>query len=397
MGRRRIDDVYHGAGFSRNSSFDPWTPYTLDFQNLHSINVSRGHRGWRNPGPGDVGGPFQAQSVVYEVSPGTLDNGVWRGPFVVSQPVGGPGPFPDPGYAGVGQMTGLGTTGIARTIPTNPAFSMSTALGELRNDGLPHVIGSTAFRNQVSTAKKAGDEYLNFQFGWKPLVNDLRKFAHSVKNSESIMDQYIRGSDKKIKRSYDYPLEAASNSFQANGYVGGITGLQGTCHVTDTSETRTWFEAAYRYHVPLSVKNKERFPYFFAQARQILGLELTPEVVWNLAPWSWAVDWFGNVGDVMKNISRLGKDGLAMQYGYTMRQEQVSRSVRFSLPSGEGSFYKRTATVKNRYGASPYGFFFGDWELNSFQLSIIAALGLSRGGRAANPNRTGDEYKTYDH
>jgi hypothetical protein len=116
-----------------------------------------------------------------------------------------------------------------------------------------------------------------------------------------------------------------------------------------------------------------------------LGLEITPEVLWNIAPWSWAVDWFTNAGDVLANTSDFGDQGLVMKYGYIMEHSFV-RDVYFyegSFGSPLGGSIKipplaLVSETKLRRKANPFGFGI-TWDgLNPFQLSIAAALGLSR-------------------
>jgi hypothetical protein len=116
----------------------------------------------------------------------------------------------------------------------------------------------------------------------------------------------------------------------------------------------------------------------------LLGIRITPEVLWNLAPWSWAIDWFSNLGDVVSNLSDWATDGLALRYGYIMEHKSIY--VTYSLVGKprflpEGTFasdviaYRET---KRREKATPFGFGL-DW--NTFsprQLAIAAALGITR-------------------
>jgi hypothetical protein len=57
-------------------------------------------------------------------------------------------------------MNQFGTSAIARVLPTNPNSSLATALGELKQDGLPSLPGA-GMRDQVDRARRAGNEYLN--------------------------------------------------------------------------------------------------------------------------------------------------------------------------------------------------------------------------------------------
>jgi len=126
------------------------------------------------------------------------------------------------------------------------------------------------------------------------------------------------------------------------------------------------------------------------EANHLFGVIPTPEVVWELTPWSWAVDWFTNVGDVMSNVSSFITDGLVLQYGYIMEHTRVFGEIVCTVPPSQvgqygltGGVLKRTYVreYKTRIHADPYGFGIDDTTLTKRQLSILGALGLSKGSR----------------
>jgi hypothetical protein len=141
-------------------------------------------------------------------------------------------------------------------------------------------------------------------------------------------------------------------------------------------EESVWFAGAFRYHVPVGDSVWDKILEAESLANKLLGLRLTPEVVWNLTPWSWAADWFSNSGDVLHNISSLGQDGLLMQYGYIMRESKYKETVtctsRPSVTTTREKFCRRLP-------ANPYGFGLNDTDLSGIQKAIIAAVGLSHG------------------
>jgi len=117
-------------------------------------------------------------------------------------------------------------------------------------------------------------------------------------------------------------------------------------------------------------------------AKNVFGLNISPDVLWQLAPWSWAVDWFSNTGDVIQNISQRATDGLVMRYGYlmenTITEDSYTRPVSpFKNGSPSGTITLITES-KVRRRANPFGFGVSWSGLSPKQLSIAAALGLSR-------------------
>jgi hypothetical protein len=275
-------------------------------------------------------------------------------------------------------LLAAGTTAIARTEPTNPAFDLSVFLGELRAEGLPNLPGSSVM-DRTKAANKAGSEYLNTEFGWLPLVRGIRDFASVVNRSDEIVRSYQENANIVIKRSYEWPTEESSRydarTFSSRPAVN--TFVEGGRY--QRAFKKQWFEADYIYHLPVGNSANDKFRRYGSYARKLLGIDLSPEVLWNLAPWSWAVDWFSNTGDVMHNISALGTDGLVMRHGYLMTHickitEDHGRHQSASFPQ----YRTRTQEVKLRRAATPYGFGVTFSSLSAKQVAIISALGLSR-------------------
>lgn len=292
-------------------------------------------------------------------------------------------------YASESTINAFGTSAVAAVLPTNPSASLATALGELHRDGLPSLPGSR-MRDQVDLARRSGNEFLNVEFGWLPLVSDVTAFADAVKRSRQLIDQYKRDSDRKIRRRFTpVPLVLRTDVFSGVGQATGGTFMPNTTVTRDITE-RYSFSGAFRYHVPVGDDFYSRLRRYEQYSNRLFGLRITPEVLWELAPWSWAVDWFTNAQSVIHNISALGADGLVMQYGYAMRHERVNELARgFFSYTQAGKAYSGTVSKlvysesKQRRRANPYGFGIDDLSLSAIQLAILSALGLTRGQRAS--------------
>lgn len=334
----------------------------------------------------DVGGPMDLSKTVTEVSPAYLNqrddgwNKFFQGAVVPNIPSGGTRLTYD-SYPSNLTLLGLGTTAVARVLPNNPSASLGQFLGEIRNDGLPHLPFIHSMRERTKVAKAAGSEYLNSEFGWKPFVSDLRKLAHSVKQSHKIVSQYVKGSDKIIRRGYSFPTLSRSNFTPCSVLFATSSKTfneVGTGNLFENQEKEIWFRGAFKYHIPGGNDLPERFGRFAAEADKLLGIRPTPELVWNLSPWTWAMDWFGNTGDVIHNISYLGQDGMVMLYGYiTVRDIRVSELHCLNPSSSKRVTSKR----QTRAGAFPYGFGATAAELTASQEAVLVALGLSHGSR----------------
>lgn len=289
-----------------------------------------------------------------------------------------------------GALDAWGTKAIAATAPTNPNADTAVAAAELFREGLPKMIGSDLLRDQVKWYRKAGNEYLNLEFGWKPLVSDLRDISRSIIETERLLKQLARDSGKRVRRRLTFP-EVRSTSVvpRSKNYLflqndPGTYDLvrQDDGFTTSTSSTKTWFSGAFSYHYdPADLNNISRIA---TQARLLYGIRLDPEVVWNLTPWTWLADWFVDVGPVLHNLSIFGQDGLVLEYGFIMQQRDdvttdTMRNVyTYGGPSGNlTSSYSLVS--KRRMPATPFGFGVSFEGFTARQTAILTALGFTRG------------------
>jgi len=295
----------------------------------------------------------------------------------------------------------LGATAVSRCKPTNSVADLSTFLGETLRDGLPHLLGASTWQARTKLAKDAGDDFLNYQFGWLPLVSDVRKFAEGVRHMNTVISQYERDAGRQVRRNYHFPDQKSESSelFLSNRkpwYGVGVTTAMdqrlplGDVYRTVETERSTWFSGAFTYHLPSGYDSRNKMDKLSLIAKQVFGAKLTPETLWNLTPWSWAVDWFSNTGDVLSNVSSWATDGLVMQYGYIMEESITRHTYRFvPTKNWDGSspytgdykaipplIVEKTSKIRRR--ANPFGFGV-TWEgLSPIQAAIAAALGLSR-------------------
>jgi hypothetical protein len=352
----------------------------------------------------DIGGDFTTQKVLSislsDYAPVEGRYGGYR--YFGREYAADPGPAINNALALVNpsseiSLRNLGTTAISKCIPTNPVVDGATAIGELKS-GLPKLVGKELFKSKFKDYRKVGSEYLNIEFGWKPLISDLKDTAKAVTESEKILAQLHRDSGRNVRRRYVFPEERSYEEKVISSWTSAQTSVYSRLHyssggvpttVATEVVTKTWFSGCFTYHLDLGSSTMSRLSRQAAEARKLYGLELTPSTVWNLAPWSWAVDWEGNIGDALHNVSRFAQDGLVMRYGYIMQQKDAK--VTYTMP-WNGRFngapkvpisFTVTSQSKVRRRATPFGFGIEMTALNGRQLSILGALGISRGPRHA--------------
>lgn len=334
---------------------------------------------------------FNGQFVVQENSRGVINTT----PLCPLNPLTdlGVNPFPTSMRSSNSELNALGATAIARCEPTNSAADLSVFLGETLKDGLPALLGARTWKDRSLKAKNAGDEFLNYEFGWQPLISDIRKLANAILHAEKVMSQYEEDAGKPVRRRYRFPLQEDSSSVTLDaerspfGFLHSevMAGSTKSPLVLEMKTSRdVWFSGSFTYFLPSGYDSRNKMKKASLAAHHLLGLNLTPEVLWNLAPWSWAIDWFVNAGDVLHNISATLEDGLVMHYGYIM-EHTVSRAT-YSLPDFrflytpdvEVPALSFVSESKVRREANPYGFGISWDGLSPLQLAILAALGITR-------------------
>lgn len=307
-------------------------------------------------------------------------------------------PYPPSNVSTVAQLDALGATAIARCRPTNSIANVAVTLGELVREGIPsYAVGR--WKDRTRTIKNGSEDYLALQFGLKPLGQEIGTFAAGVLQADQLLAQYERDAGKVVRRRYEFPpisettiTPVSSSSFPFfspfNNRLldSSMTGIQtGMLTRVRTIEKKRWFSGAFTYYLPEGYDPRNQMHRKALLAKEILGLDLDPETLWSLAPWSWAVDWFSNVGDVISNITSFIEDGLIMRYGYMMEHTIVSDTYtrEYTHPFWDKSINLDSAVTlvtetKMRRHANPYGFGLTWDALSGFQTSILAALGISR-------------------
>jgi hypothetical protein len=374
------------------------------------VTSSEGHAWPRDRGVRDAGGNFETYKLLY--SNPNVEGSYITGPFMhsvyPSYCIGNDFPY----YAGapavfvqdpptdtnVKQWIGgssenallvQGSKFVAATIPTNPVVDGSVSLAELYREGLPSMVGAGFMKSRASILRGAGSEYLNYQFGWKPFVADLQAASRAVIEQENILKQLTRDSGKDVHRKRLLPTERTAGALISNRTY-SPSGIQESAFVgpswyraSDILTKDVWFSGCYTYHFDLSTMSE--VSRIATQARLLYGVTLTPEVVWNLAPWSWLVDWVTNVGSVLHNVSAFQNDGLIMRYGYVMEKDsrQFTRRTLHGPYEGPSSYPGAShdeflGILKRRRKASPFGFGLIESGFTTRQWSILAALGITR-------------------
>jgi hypothetical protein len=402
------DQGYLGTNFafSGGASYSS-TQYFKDFRGMETL-ISDGHAWPRrrsdfNP---DIGGPFEVLRTKFELLCPNIDAHYFYGGSQLDQNGWGytgqvcPDSLNRIGAApeNLMDLTREGTTGWARFKPSKPHAGVSTFIGELKD--LPTLPTLLSLKSRAKFFKSLGHNYLNVEFGWKPFVNDLRKYFNALANSQKILQQLARDNGRPVRRSGQVDTSSTTSESRSVGYFTTPTWpsyLYGDDPqyktIKDTLITTYWFSGQFRYYIPLGKSALDLVHRDLILNSFVFGIEGTPRVIYELIPWSWAVDWVSNLGDIMSNLSDdFLSDGLVADYAYIMGNQKFQRSW-----SVDGTFKRRTyfgvdvsetvpftttltetQEIKSRGKATPYGFGLDFSSFSPRQLAILAALGFTR-------------------
>lgn len=153
-----------------------------------------------------------------------------------------------------------------------------------------------------------------------------------------------------------------------------------TYHTTTTTVKRS-FSGAYMYYV--SKESLRGLEEFAQKAQHLYGWKPSPTGMYNLTAWSWLLDWFTNTGDVVDNVSLYLEDPFLVRWAYMMEETHQVRDVEQVLKIKDGpvvyASMRFETLMKKRRKINPLHFGLKEEALDARQLSILAALGLTRG------------------
>lgn len=383
MPRKSRDTAQTAVGFNNGVQVA-----TQVLPNLHETCDSVGHN-LRKLGKVDCGGPFLLSRDNWSFQLSKSLSGKWRGSDLIIS--GGPGAYNHPAVPSDASQLGTGATAISRCIPSAPVANGLVALRELRSDGLPSIPVIQSWRNKAKEAMNPGNEYLNVAFGWAPFVADIKDFCRAVTDSNDILKEYKAGSGKITRAGYQFPDTDVSDSWSGNCFLyrAGNSGISASVSAAYTvyQRSQTWFNGAFKYHLPVSDSQMGKMALYASYADKLLGIKPTPANLWASSPWTWGLDWFANYGDVLTNMSLLGQNGMVMLYGYLMSSTSTKETITIPgnlSPSAAfggytGGSRTRVREFKKRLPAHPYGFGVTDASLNLQQQAVLVALGITHG------------------
>lgn len=438
--RRRLTPAYYGSpfylGYYQNWSVpnqrwsDPYghvlrNPGSYPSLEMGQCTVDETHAG----PPYLTGGPFSSIRVKTCVPPlGKTGNGVYMRRDNLARYVGNFG-IPDDDDWGGGMsmnsltpylatptthypsMAGWGDKAYSRSKPKLEKAGAGVFLAELRD--APRMIRGTSeffhdiwkglggnLNSKTMGPKKVSDHFLNHQFGWIPFLSDLRKFYNAFDQADNhihwLVKQNGQWSNRRVTLKSDITRERLSINAGFEMFPDSGVFSSPWSPWYRVAEGPYW-EVFEEVHTSITASGKFRYyrPEFDetlpdhrsalnSMKRQLTlyGARINPSNIYKATPWTWAIDWVSNLGDLVDRANDSLVDSVATQYLFVMHHQKRIRRYVQHLPFSSGhvqlQFVRIVETKQRQEGTSPYGFSLTLGDLTPRQFAIAGALGISR-------------------
>lgn len=244
---------------------------------------------------------------------GGLFNGSWEIPAGISSYQNYPSNAYDQrtyqGWPSSGPLGVYAAQLLANTNPTRADLGIPVFLAELRD--IPGMIKHAGYLllllkkaikrlppSGLKPDKEAAAAFLAYNFGWAPLVSDLKKMInvsdlHSKRAKE--FERLYNGTGLKRRQTLDkIETSEQTRTFAHHSYAGGSSVMRGNSSLLAWGVAK-WKPSRNVANDPLSK------PTPMAIRRMVLGLSYSNITanIWEALPWSWLTDYFINFGDLI--------------------------------------------------------------------------------------------------
>lgn len=229
---------------------------------------------------------------------------------------------------------------LSRALPTSRSFGLYREIAELKDlprtlratfEGLLHITSlSKFFRKPMSQlrisdvpammnsvrreAKRVGDNHLNLQFGWGPMLRSLQQLMR--------LPTVISG---KVNRLIERDGVASSWRSYLNLGIEPLSSPPGFSVDTLQSMTPSAVTTVgnRKMQLRLVVNAKVSFPKvltpYLKEQRlldEVWGSDPRLVDLYDLIPWTWLIDWFSDVGDYVHLMDIVNDDRTLINYGF---------------------------------------------------------------------------------
>lgn len=269
---------------------------------------------------------------------------------------------------------------LASTGPLTPKVNLPLFIFELKDipmmlkhaGDLLHKIRSPS---GLSPHKEAAAATLAYQFGWAPLIGDIAKlinFSELVKRRQVELEK--ANSQRGLQRRMTFETKSQSQTKDNVLLVSNMGSIYGSTVATQT--TRSWATVRWK---PKGGQQYGRKPSHNEAFRTALGLNLgqIPITVWKALPWSWMIDWFADISNVMQANYNM------IFYSPTAINFMENRVTEISTSGGTNAYgsvspgtWRRERKLRSQLSTSTAKVTMRVPYLDTFKLSILGSLAI---------------------
>jgi hypothetical protein len=267
---------------------------------------------------------------------------------------------------------------LAATNPSKPFVSVAQTIGELRE--LPSTLKDAG----DTIMKKFAGRNLQREFGMIPIMSDALKMLH--------VSSEVAKRVKLFQKLRDKPQIRKANLFQ-----GSETTMPGNIKTTNsspiyinskhqlvqkTTTVKIWGYVTWtggHDFTPTNLAYADPALEYLAR-RAVVGSSPDLSTAWELMPWSWLADWFGNIGDYLeskRSVVPVNPGVPRICTTVTTTELWVATSTNFGFPPGSLPVTLRETSKarKLQSAALPSAFL---PLLTQRQVGILASLAILR-------------------
>jgi hypothetical protein len=314
------------------------------------------------------------------------------------------------------ELVAFGQHAIGVLAPARSEVNIFGIIAEFLQ-GIPRLPFSS-LEKWEGVARNGADEFLNYVFGIQPTVGDISRLIKVLTNVSTRLDQLQRDAGASVRREWTLPVSQKSQEFSGD-QINSAGTIRYRPDWQDTTDSRDFqyqgpilksdqyqeelqtslilgetisyrFDGSFTYYLPTSKGWWDDWKKESVRFNRVLSFLPDTEVLWNLIPYSWLVDWMVNISDVLRTMEVASDDSLVVNWAYASRllQRQVIQVSKHVSTSSAGKPDLRNVstiyrvTEKRRLRGNPYGFSTqtsADWT--PLRFAILGALGISRAPR----------------
>jgi hypothetical protein len=188
--------------------------------------------------------------------------------------------------AGVPTYYGSALTDInneyANLRPDLTTLSLPNFLVELDDVGKLFKI----WKSKVGIAKNAAGAHLNYSFGWKPLMSDIRTMVATLQGLIDRINEFEKAANQTLSSKRGFLSEVTSKS-------GSVPYASGTVSWSGSVERLKSAGLTYR---PQPFQVTRGYKMMLRAYLDALGFELNPGIIWDALPFTFVLDWFFDIG-----------------------------------------------------------------------------------------------------